>query len=67
MTTDLKLAGGVIEVKGRSLELPLTLRKMHLLDIDWGRFSKYSSFIDSHLSGAETTEQMWPSGKNNPN
>ncbi len=65
-TADLKLAGGVIEIKGCSLELPLTLRRMHLLDIDWGRFSKYSSCIDSHLSGVESAEQTWPSGKNNP-
>jgi len=65
--SDLNLAGGVIEVKGRSLELPPTLRNMHLLDIDWGRFSKYSSCLDAHFSSRETTGQMWPSGKNNPN
>ena len=36
---ELKLAGGVIEVKGSKLELPITLRRMKLLDLDWSRFS----------------------------
>lgn len=62
----LTLAGGVIELKGRSLELPLPLRQMHLLDIDWGRFSKYSSCLDAHFSATESSGGAWPSGKNNP-
>lgn len=59
------LAGGVIELKGRSLELPLTLKRMRLLDIAWSRFSKYSSCIEAHLSGPEEG-RLWPSGKNCP-
>lgn len=60
---ELKLAGGVIEVKGHKMELPITLRKMNLLDLDWSRFSKYSSCLDSHLSRPGTMARLWPSGR----
>ncbi|MBC8472045.1 MAG: VTC domain-containing protein [Planctomycetes bacterium] len=60
---ELKLAGGVIEVKGHEVELPVTLRRMSLLDIDWSRFSKYSSCLDSHLSEPGTMARLWPSGR----
>jgi hypothetical protein len=60
---ELALAGGVIEVKGNKIELPLTLRRMRLLDIDWSRFSKYSSCLDSHLSEPGTVARRWPSGR----
>ena len=59
----LKLAGGVIEVKGQSTELPVTLRRMRLLDLDWSRFSKYAYCIDSHLSQPGTMGRLWPSGR----
>lgn len=60
---ELKLAGGVIEVKGHEVELPVTLRRMRLLDIDWTRFSKYSYCLDSHLSEPGTMARLWPSGR----
>lgn len=59
----LKLAGGVIEVKGQTIELPPTLKRMSLLDIDWSRFSKYSSCLDSHLSDTGGEGRLWPSGR----
>jgi hypothetical protein len=62
---DLKLEGGVIEVKGQKMELPLTLRRMKLLDLDWSRFSKYSSCLDSHLEEPGTMARLWPSGRTN--
>ena len=58
----LKVAGGVIEVKGNTMELPVTLRQMKLLDIDWSRFSKYSLCLDSHLMDPVTISRLWPSG-----
>jgi len=60
---ELKLAGSVIEIKGHKLELPVTLRRMSLLDIDWSRFSKYSYCLDSHLSEPGTVARLWPSGR----
>lgn len=60
---ELQLAGGVIEVKGRKMELPATLRRMNLLDIDWSRFSKYSSCLDSHQLAPGTLARLWPSGR----
>lgn len=59
---DLKVAGAVIEVKGSTMELPVMLQQMKLLDIDWSRFSKYSLCLDSHLVEPGDTAQLWPSG-----
>jgi hypothetical protein len=59
---ELKLAGGVIEVKGDKIELPLTLRRMKILDLDWSRFSKYGSCLDMHLLGPDVARD-WPSGR----
>ncbi len=59
---ELKLAGGVIEVKGDKIELPLTLRRMKILDLDWSRFSKYGSCLDMHLSGPDVARD-WPPGR----
>lgn len=59
---DLKLPGAVIEVKGTTIELPVMLRQMKLLDIDWSRFSKYSLCLDSHLVEPGDPVQQWPSG-----
>ena len=58
----LKIAGAVIEVKGSVIELPVMLRQMKLLDIDWSRFSKYSLCLDSHLINPGDINQLWPSG-----
>jgi len=60
---DLRLLGGVIEVKGPTLELPVTLRRMRILDTDWSRFSKYGQCIESHLSEPGTVARLWPSGR----
>jgi hypothetical protein len=47
-----RLEGGVLEVKGATTELPVTLRYMRLLDIDWSRFSKYGSCLEAHFGQA---------------
>jgi hypothetical protein len=60
---ELKLPGGVIEVKGQKMELPETLRKIKLLDTDWSRFSKYSLSIDAHLNEPGSVARLWPSGR----
>jgi len=59
---ELPLTGGVIEVKGPTIELPITLRRMKLLDADWSRFSKYASCLESHLSDPGTVARLWPPG-----
>ena len=58
----LEIQGGVIEVKGPTLELPITLRRMRLLDTDWSRFSKYGYCVDSHLTDPGSVARFWPSG-----
>jgi hypothetical protein len=50
---EIRLEDGVLEVKGPSLELPVTLRYMKQLDIDWSRFSKYGSCLDTYFTRAE--------------
>lgn len=60
---ELWLRGAVIEVKGPTMELPVTLKRMRFLDMDWGRFSKYGNCVESHLSGPGTVGRLWPSGR----
>lgn len=60
---EIRLPGGVIEVKGPRLELPLTLRRMRLLDLDWSRFSKYGSCLDAHFTEPGSVARFWPSGR----
>ncbi len=59
----LSLPSAVIEVKGPTIELPVTLRRMKFLDTDWSRFSKYGYCIDALLSDPGTVARFSPSGK----
>jgi hypothetical protein len=61
---ELRLQGGVIEVKGPELELPVTLRSMKFLDADWSRFSKYGSCLDAHFTEPGSLARFSPSGRN---
>jgi hypothetical protein len=60
---ELELPGGVIEIKGQSMELPYTLRQVRKLYTDWTRFSKYSACIDSHTETPGTIGRLSPSGR----
>jgi hypothetical protein len=60
---ELELPGAVIEIKGQTMEIPATLRQMKMLDLDWGRFSKYSTCIDSHTEALGTVGRLSPSGR----
>lgn len=60
---ELELPGGVIEIKGQTMELPLTLRHARMLDTDWTRFSKYSACIDSHTEMPGSVGRLSPSGR----
>lgn len=60
---DLELHGGVIEIKGDSLELPPTLMQSRILDTDWTRFSKYSACLDAHSDKPGTAGRLSPSGR----
>lgn len=57
------LRGGVIEVKGPTLQLPITLRRIRLLDTDWSRYSKYGYCVESHLLYPGSVGRSWPSGR----
>ncbi|OGO18560.1 MAG: hypothetical protein A2Z02_06405 [Chloroflexi bacterium RBG_16_48_7] len=60
---ELQLHGGVIEVKGTSLEMPVILRKINMLVTDWTRLSKYGSCVESHLQSPGMVGHLWPSGR----
>jgi hypothetical protein len=60
---NLMLEGGVIEIKGPSIEIPRTLRTLSILDIDWTRFSKYGSCLESQMEKPGSVGQFWPSGR----
>jgi hypothetical protein len=61
---DLELEGGVIEIKGRTLDLPVTLIQLRMLEIDWSRFSKYSACIELHTEEPGVLGRLSPSGRN---
>ena len=60
---EITLPGGVIEVKGPTLALPVTLRRMKLLDVDWSRFSKYGSCLDVYFATPGSVASSSPSGR----
>jgi len=60
---EIRLSNGVIEVKGPSLELPVTLRNLRVMDIDWSRFSKYGNCLDIYFSEPGSVARLWPPGK----
>jgi hypothetical protein len=60
---ELELLGGVLEIKGQTAELPASLRRARMLDMDWSRFSKYSACIDSHIERPGTVGHSSPSGR----
>jgi len=60
---EIRLQGSVIEVKGPRLELPVTLRRMRLLDTDWSRFSKYGSCLNAYFTEPGSLARFSPSGR----
>lgn len=59
----LSMEGAVIEIKGRSAEIPMTLRSLHLLDTDWSRYSKYATCMQSQLEKTGSYGRLMPSGR----
>ena len=59
---DVRLPGAVVEVKGSYMELPPSLRRIRLLDIGWGMFSKHCQCLGAHLFESESVGGRWPSG-----
>jgi len=60
---EIRLPNGVIEVKGPKLELPLMLRQLRIMDLDWSRFSKYGNCLDVYFTEPGSISRNWPSGK----
>jgi hypothetical protein len=60
---EMEFPGGVIEIKGKDIEIPLTLRNLNILEIDWTRFSKYTACLESHVEGSGVIGCLSPPGK----
>lgn len=60
---NLMLEGGVIEIKGPSMEIPDSLRTLSVIDTDWTRFSKYACCLESQLENPGSVGCFWPSGR----
>ena len=60
---ELELPGGVVEIKGQDMELPFTMKRARMFDIDWTRFSKYSTSIDLHIETPGSVGRLSPSGR----
>ena len=60
---ELELPGAVIEIKGKTMELPETLTRARILYTDWTRFSKYSACIDAHQEEPGSVGRLSPSGR----
>ena len=61
---DLKLRGGILEIKRLSMNLPpMLVRRINLLNTEWSRYSKYGQCIETHLSHPSAIARLWPSGK----
>ena len=60
---EIRLPNSVIEVKGPKLELPATLRRLSVMSLDWGRFSKYGNCLDIFFEDPGSVGRQWPSGK----
>jgi hypothetical protein len=59
----LMLEGGVIEIKGPSMEIPKSLQSLSILGIDWTRFSKYAGCLESQIEKPGSIGRFWPSGR----
>lgn len=59
----LMLAGGVVEIKGLRMEIPHSLRTLNSIGIDWTRFSKYASCVESQQGIPGSMGSLWPSGR----
>lgn len=61
--SSLMLDGGVIEIKGPSMEVPESLRPLISLGVDWTRFSKYAYCLESQMETPGSVGRFRPSGK----
>lgn len=59
----LMLEGGIIEIKGPSMDIPMSLQSLKILGTDWTRFSKYAGCLESQMETPGSVGRFWPSGR----
>jgi len=62
----LTLDGAVIEIKGPTMEIPLSIRPIGSTGIDWTRFSKYASCLEAQMDKPGSAGLTSPSGRIEP-
>jgi len=60
---EIELPGSVLEIKSNTMDTPLSLQKIKILEIDWTRFSKYAACINSHIDKPGSVGHCSPSGR----
>lgn len=58
-----RLAGGVLEIKGPWVEVPPTLCWIRQMGLDWSRYSKYAACLEAHMGTPGTIGITMPSGR----
>lgn len=59
----LRMEGGVIEIKGQSMDLPPALESLRFLETDWSRYSKYACCLQSQMEETGSVGRRLPSGR----
>lgn len=59
----LRMEGGVIEIKGRTMDLSPSLEPLRFLETDWSRYSKYACCLQSQLEETGSLGRLLPSGR----
>ncbi len=62
----LLMHGGVIEIKGPSMDIPRTVQSIRHLGTDWSRYSKFAGCLEAQMEDSGSVGRLWPSGRVEP-
>jgi hypothetical protein len=58
-----RMHGGVIEIKGPSMDIPPAVRSIRYLGTDWSRYSKFAACVEAQMENPGSVGRLWPSGR----
>jgi hypothetical protein len=59
----LLMHGGVIEIKGPSMDIPRAVQSIRYLGTDWSRYSKFAACLEAQMENPGSVGRLWPSGR----
>jgi hypothetical protein len=59
----LLMHGGVIEIKGPSMDIPPAVQSIRYLGTDWSRYSKFAACLEAQFENPGSVGRLWPSGR----